>query len=307
MGNVPSEYFINELSLLTFKSLLKTSPDLMFVKNIDLVYIAASDSFVKMVGIDSEADLIGKTDYDLFDKPLAAHYISVDRRVLDTGIPIINLLEPVPDENGRRKYSSTSKYILTDNEKNVLGLYGIGRDVTAQVELEQEIIKREQFKLISETDTLTGLLNRKSTFENIKEHINTCSSDDKHALLFIDIDYFKQVNDCYGHPYGDKVLQGAADKLLALFGDNNNVVGRIGGDEFLVFIPGVVDIHDIKSKASSLIDMDLGSDDVLKDVTFSVGVTICDGTKGFEELYEESDRAMYNAKENGRNQIAISE
>ena len=104
--------------------------DLSFAKDCEYRYLCASDAFVKLVGLDSERELIGRTDYDLFDKAVADRYHKDDVHLMESGEPIIDLLEAIPSDDGVQHYSSTSKYLLRDEEGAVVGLYGVGRDVT---------------------------------------------------------------------------------------------------------------------------------------------------------------------------------
>ncbi len=122
---------LNNLIDVAFKSLLESSKDLIFVKDVNLVYAAASMPFVNMVGKDSVEDIINKTDLDIFaDKSLAKRYVSDDKKLLSKGKNLVDYIEPITDDDGRARYGSTSKYILTDDDGNALGILGITRDIT---------------------------------------------------------------------------------------------------------------------------------------------------------------------------------
>ncbi|MBE5963568.1 MAG: GGDEF domain-containing protein [Lachnospira sp.] len=127
-----------------FYAMLANTTDMIFVKNEDSVYIAASLPFVKMVGKDEVLDIIGKTDMEIFeDKKLAKRYISDDKKLLEAGKDLLNYMEPITQENGHARYGSTSKYILRNDDKEIIGILGITKDITkeyiAKQSYEQEL------------------------------------------------------------------------------------------------------------------------------------------------------------------------
>ena len=130
------------------QTLMEHSLDMVFFKNTDLIYLAASDSFARMVGLDKGLDIVGKTDYDIFESALAKKYTEDDREVLASGSNIECYIEPIPDQAGKKRYSSTSKYVVRGGDGTIIGLCGVSRDVTAQVELEAEREARQLSRLI---------------------------------------------------------------------------------------------------------------------------------------------------------------
>ncbi len=132
-----------------FQTILHTTADMMFVKDLGLRYVAASPAFVHMVGKRSVDEIIGHTDFELFDDPeLARRYVADDKRLLKNGRDLVNYIEPITDEEGRARYSSTSKYILSDSCGNTVGLLGIGRDVTREYIVHQGY--RQELKYLFE-------------------------------------------------------------------------------------------------------------------------------------------------------------
>ena len=122
----------NNLLDVAFQTMLKNSRDMMFIKDINSVYVAASGPFVKMVGKETEAQLLGKTDAEIFDdKNLAKRYLADDRKLIAGGIDLVDYIEPIPEEEeGKARYGSTSKYILRNQEGKTMGILGITRDIT---------------------------------------------------------------------------------------------------------------------------------------------------------------------------------
>lgn len=118
------------------ESYLKNSSDMLFVKDTNLVYVAASDSFVKLLNLSSQDDIVGKTDFEIFPKELAEKYVADDKLVINNNEAIIDMVERLPYKDGKPRYSSTSKHAVYDNKDKIIGLYGIGRDITPQIEAE---------------------------------------------------------------------------------------------------------------------------------------------------------------------------
>ena len=122
-----------------FQTLFDKSEDMMFIKDVNLVYIAATMPFARMVGKESVDEVVGKTDFEIFeDQLLAKRYVSDDRKLLANKKDLINYIEPITDEDGQARYGSTSKYILRDANGNQIGILGITRDIT------REYINRQQ-------------------------------------------------------------------------------------------------------------------------------------------------------------------
>lgn len=129
-------YFDTEAGDLVSASLrmiLENTRDMMFIKDINLVYRAASAPFVKMVGKKSADEIINRTDTEIFDdKNLAERYVADDRKLLAEGSHRIDYMEPITDEGGQARYGSTSKYILRDQAGRTIGILGITRDITRE-------------------------------------------------------------------------------------------------------------------------------------------------------------------------------
>lgn len=114
-----------------FQTMMENTSDMMFVKNMDLKYVAVSQPFVKMTGKENAEELINKTDYEIFeDENLAIRYVADDKKLLSEGKDLINYMEPITTKEGQARYGSTSKYILRDSQGNAIGILGITKDVT---------------------------------------------------------------------------------------------------------------------------------------------------------------------------------
>ncbi|HQS66017.1 MAG TPA: diguanylate cyclase [Sulfuricurvum sp.] len=162
-------------------------------------------------------------------------------------------------------------------------------------------------------DPLTKLLNRNLYFEIYNKEKQRCSRDFKYlAHITLDIDFFKQYNDTYGHIKGDIVLQKVAHEMERSFNRVSDFIFRIGGEEFAIVCSAssVEDIHNMGENLCKNIEMlrlEHLSSSVQNVVTISVGISIlaCTSNVPFEEVCEQSDVALYKAKSAGRNQVHI--
>ena len=163
--------------------------------------------------------------------------------------------------------------------------------------------KREELSVMDQlrTDALTGALNRGAFLDAAEKIFSQPCSAGLHALVMVDVDHFKCINDRFGHGYGDRVLTRICDALRsALRADD--LVGRIGGDEFVLLLKHVASREALLSKINSLC-LQLNqriSEDIVVSCSFGAAACPQDGTS-FDELYWKADTALYAAKEAGRN------
>ena len=170
--------------------------------------------------------------------------------------------------------------------------------------------KTKEIRIMSETDALTGLYNRRAAENHITRQMQEDgrNPDCVRPLISIDLDKFKQVNDTYGHLEGDALLVAVADTLRTSV-RSSDIVGRIGGDEFIVYLGNVTDKKDAEAVADKLCTA-IRSLSTLKpewsEISASIGISFADRAEiEMEELYIAADKAMYSSKGNGRNQYQI--
>lgn len=156
-------------------------------------------------------------------------------------------------------------------------------------------------------DALSGLLNRAAAESYINQRLAAMTPDELCALFIVDLDNFKQVNDILGHPAGDRAIIQAAQILSGLF-RASDIVGRLGGDEFIIFLSGKLTEQLIRKKARAICQhlyLALGVNQRVF-VTASVGVYISSsGRQQFTGLYHSADLALYKAKKNGKHGFCI--
>jgi diguanylate cyclase (GGDEF)-like protein len=167
----------------------------------------------------------------------------------------------------------------------------------------------EKFKKLSITDELTGLYNRRHFQELIQSDIEvSIRYGNSNSLLLIDVDFFKKINDNYGHPCGDQVLV-EVSKTMKVSLRKTDILCRIGGEEFAVLCRQAdrVDATDVAEKIRSIVERSsvMCGDDRIK-CTISIGISTFDGKDknlSLEAIYRESDLAVYHAKKSGRNTV----
>ena len=189
---------------------------------------------------------------------------------------------------------------LMDSNNNMVSIVGKIEDV------DEEVKEKEKLELKSRTDGLTGLIN-KQTFEEETMKFLMTSITTGSALLFIDMDHFKDVNDKFGHSMGDRAIRDIALKLQIIFA-NCDLVSRFGGDEFLIFVKNI--------PRDTLIDKLTWAVEKLKEtysnnvdtvqLSASIGVAYCMADKiDYTTLLEAADNSLYAAKELGRSRYII--
>lgn len=179
----------------------------------------------------------------------------------------------------------------------------------ALANVESMRIARDGYKLESEMDKLTGLLNKVATERLAHERLVNMAEGTMAALYIIDLDHFKEANDTYGHQVGDVILKDFAAKLKALF-RTGDCVGRFGGDEFVVLICGLPDNSVIIRKAKQILTLARSIAVPGKDVhiTASVGIAIVSRPgHEYNEIFHAADNSLYRVKKAGRDGYAIGE
>lgn len=168
---------------------------------------------------------------------------------------------------------------------------------------------QQQLRDLAATDPLTGLYNRRHLFERLRQELKRYERyEERFALILIDADHFKQVNDCHGHAVGDATLRWIADTCMKCVRETD-LVGRFGGEEFIILLP-----HTTAADASvvaerirlAMHETDREARGGAAKVTLSLGVAEAGPTtNNFDDILKAADDALYAAKRNGRDQLAI--
>ncbi|NLJ58465.1 MAG: GGDEF domain-containing protein [Tissierellia bacterium] len=206
----------------------------------------------------------------------------------------------IPLKKGGYKVFKTIFSYVCDDKEDVDSIIG------KLVDISEEFTEKEKLISKTKTDGLTGLYNPLATRELIEEKLKRKENNKNgvDAFLFIDLDYFKEINDNLGHLTGDYVLQTIGESLKNTF-RKTDIMGRVGGDEFCVYLKDIPSIEFVKTKCLALIE---AVDNIKLDmpVSISIGVALSNGNDSYEELFEKADLAMYAGKHRGKGQIIFS-
>lgn len=278
------------------RAVLDNFPFPVWLKDRESRFLSVNQPFARYFGQPSPESLVGKTDYDIAAREFAEMHVADDRAVLESGVPR-NVEEPV-ENGGRTIWKETYKSPVHMNGQ-VIGTVGYARDISARKEAEARVA------FLANHDPLTSLPNRTLAKDRAEQSMNLAErSGSKTALLFLDVDNFKTINDSLGHPVGDALLQEVAARLRGCVRDTDTI-SRQGGDEFLILLSDVRDAESIEGvldKILSRLAIPIRVEGHELSMTMSIGVAIFpDDGRDFDTLFRRADTAMYRAKEAGRN------
>ncbi|MGQ0656071.1 MAG: EAL domain-containing protein [Betaproteobacteria bacterium] len=279
-----------------YRRLFELSPDALLIHRSGTILLV-NGMCMKLFGARTPEELVGRPVLDLFDaesRKLAAQRIE---RTLRGNQPA-----PAAERRIVRLDGATTEVEVAASPFSLEGSPSVQvvlRDITERKRAE------ERLKHLAQYDPLTGLPNR-SLFRDRLEHglAQAQRSGRPLALLFVDLDRFKMVNDTLGHATGDKLLQQAATRLKECL-RSDDTVARFGGDEFGMILLGLAQPGDaglVAQKINALLARPFELDGHTAFVSASIGITLYpDDATGAEALSMNADAAMYRAKENGRN------
>lgn len=277
------------------EKILKELPSNIYLKDAEGKYVFATHYWHHLhTEGDPNWTIRGKTDIEIReDKDNALKAMESDKELLRTGKGT-NYVIKEEGKNGV-EYLELIKRPVFDDDGKVSGIIALINNVTETQTLKLELEKR------SKTDSLTGLLNKQETESEI-ENIIKNYPEEHSALMMVDVDEFKEVNDKFGHAAGDRVLKTIGEILHYSF-KGMDIAGRIGGDEFMVYL------RDIKpdtaiSLAAKISDRArhlFQGEPLERHISISIGISeFPEHGKNFEDLYRAADMALYFVKEHGR-------
>ncbi len=295
-----------EKELLTQENLLRTIinviPDLIWLKDTEGKYLACNTKFEQLYGA-KESEIIGKDDFDFVDQRSAQSFRDNDYMAIEMDGSRANEEVLVFADGSYEGLFETIKTPMKDLEGNVIGVLSIARDIN------ERKAREEQLKVYANYDMLTGLANRTLFMEHLSHSITLRKPSKQYsAVLFIDLDHFKEINDTFGHSTGDKMLK-LVSKCLQDILREEDILSRHGGDEFTILLENIHTPLDAAHIAQNILDrlkMPLTIDNHQFYISASIGITIIpDDSSDPETLLRFADIAMYKAKDNGRDRYAF--
>ncbi|MES2352860.1 MAG: EAL domain-containing protein [Pseudomonadota bacterium] len=285
-----------------FRDLIELSVDWYWEQDEVFRYTMMAGGILKKIGF-KQNEFIGKKRWEQPGIVVAEGHWETHKAVLAAHEPFYNFAYQWVDESGKLVHVISSGLPIFDNQGNFKGYRGIGRDVTEQ------FLSEERIRYLAYHDGLTGLPNRVRFSEILNHSLHLASRHNKKlAVLFIDLDRFKNINDTLGHEAGDILLQEAGKKLKDCL-RKNDTVARLGGDEFVVLIEEVVDTNHVITVAQKVLAAMIKPFKLVGQelrVTASVGVSMFpeDGVDE-QTLMKNADIALYRAKEEGKNNYQL--
>lgn len=308
-----------------FRNLVEATSDWIWEIDENNSYIYASPRVRDILGYEPD-EVIGKTPFDLMDAPEAKRIRTIFAKLVEQQLPLVNVQNTNRHKDGHTVVLETSGVPVIDADGNFRGYRGIDRDISERKRVENALVESEcRLRQLADFDELTKLPNRRLLFDRIgRAMLASKRSGCYGALMFLDLDNFKPLNDTYGHDVGDLLLIEVARRINSCVREVDTVA-RFGGDEFVVML-SELDVGKAQSCAqASIVAEKIRSilaepyvltfpiaNDALKTVTHhctsSIGVVLFinhDASSG--DILKWADRAMYQAKENGRNTVYFIE
>lgn len=292
-----------EIERAHLRTLIGAIPDLIWLKDVDGRYISCNREFERFFGA-LEHEIVGKTDRDFVPDALAETFQQHDHNAMVAGEPTRNEEWITYASDGRRLLIETTKVPMRTPDGRLLGVLGVGHDITERQAHQQQLEKMAHF------DTLTGLPNRVLLADRLQQAlVQTQRRKTVLAVAYLDLDGFKNINDRYGHDTGDQLLKGLAGHMRHALREVDTLA-RLGGDEFVAIY---LDLPSVESSLPLLARLLAAASEVVQlenlsiKVSASLGVTFYpqDDVTEADQLLRQADQAMYQAKQMGKNRYHI--
>jgi len=282
-------------------AIIEEAPDFIFAKDLEGRYTVINSAAARAVGKPVE-DIIGKTNFDLFPPDLARKLDEEDKNVLLTGKT--HSFEQSMEIDGSTRTLLTTKYSHFDSEGNPVGILGIGRDIT------ERKLAEEKIRHLANHDELTGLPTLRLGRDRLSGAIALARRNKTSAaVLYLDLDGFKEVNDSLGHKAGDHVLIEVGERLTQSVRETDTVA-RLGGDEFIIVLTQVTEETAyvmVAEKVIKTLTRPIGINGQDVNISASIGIALYpDHGDTTDELIKQADGAMYGVKRKGKNNYAIA-
>lgn len=285
------------------RTIVATIPDLVWLKDQQGRYLFCNEMFERFFGA-KEAEIIGKTDYDFVSGDLADLFYTYDQKAMLSGRASINEECVTFADDRHVAFLETIKTPMYDAQGNLIGILGIARDISERKKMQDDLQQQ------AITDELTGIFNRRHfLFRADEETRRIRRYGGQCALLMLDIDSFKKINDVYGHCVGDTVLQAVAETCSRMIRDTD-LFGRLGGEEFAILLMETdqigAEVVAERIRAGIYHTEFCSLTEEIIHLSVSIGIAVFHAAdETLASLISRADGALYEAKNNGRNQVAI--
>lgn len=277
------------------QDVLDKTPTIVYVKDLRGRYALVNHKYEEFFRI-SRDNVLGKTDRELYPPPIAVSMSRTDKEALEKK-RAIEVDEKIPHEDGPHEYL-TVKFPLVDANGAPYAVCGIATDITERKKTEAQI------KHMAFHDLVTNLPNRRL----LKESLDVALAHAKRtnrlvALIFLDLDHFKNINDTFGHEAGDLLLRETADRLRRCL-RKTDIPARSGGDEFNALLTNIKSPGDAALVAAKILSalaapFEAGAHKIVTSASAGLAIFPDDGTTA-DTLMKHADLALYRAKATGR-------
>lgn len=298
---------------LVIDTIRKFGRDTIYFKDRDSKFIWNNYMHANQLGVMKPEDLVGKTDFDFFPQEFAERARAMELQIMATGTPIINIEEALGDEeNDNMKYYLASKYPLYDMNNEIVGTWGISRDITEQKKLELELERSyHKMELLARVDDLSGLYNRRYFYETLEKYASLYerrTDGSTFALFVADVDDMTHVNDMYGQLNGDIVLRSIAELCVSNVRKEDTCF-RTGGDEFAIVLLDTDKISAVgmaKKLVEQIANEPIVLDGKREKVTISAGLAMFDPEDpDISDLLSKAERKLNKSKREGKNKVSF--
>ena len=299
--------------MLVIDTIRKYGRDTIYFKDKDSKFIWNNYMHANQLGVIKPDDLVGKSDFDFFPKEFAEKARQVELEIMRTGKPVLNIEEELPvNDDDDVKYYIASKYPLYDRNNEIVGTWGISRDITEIKKLELEIERSyHKMELLARVDDLSGLYNRRYFYETLEKYASLYerrTDGSTFALLVADVDDMTNVNDMYGQQNGDIVLRSLAELFVSNVRTEDTCF-RTGGDEFAIVLLDTDKISAIgiaKKLVEQIANEPIILDGKREKVTISAGLAVFDSSNpDISDLLSKAERKLNKSKREGKNKVSF--
>ncbi len=280
------------------------------------IWVATPDFSKLKYANDGYANIFGRSEYELYCNPMSfLDHVHEDDRTRVAKVfsrrPLENwdIQYRIYDSKGEVKYLHDRGNLIFDDRETQTLILGTADDITREKNQQQALMSAvTKLEHLSQTDSLTGLANRREILSQLSDEIARMERGQKAStLVYVDLNKFKEINDKYGHKVGDNALVEFSQQMKVLLRDSDRF-GRIGGDEFVILLYGTDDKEtEIFFERIAQHDFTLNVNNTsVVPITFSVGwVTWSAEISSVEEWLDKADEVMYEKKHNLQGQVVI--
>jgi len=301
----PSETTRLKEEVFLLQTLMDTIPDQIYFKDRNSRFTRINPAEAKVLGLSSPSGAVGHSDWDFFSPEHAAQAFRDEQEIVKTGVPLVNVEEKETKPDGSVRWVSTTKMPLRNTEGRIIGTFGVSRDITQRKDFEEQLARQAFYDLLTQMPNRALFMNR---LQHLFRRDKASQSGRLFAVLYLDIDRFKGINDTLGHQAGDHLLTQIARRLEGCV-RASDTLARLGGDEFTALLEDIqseVDATRVAAKINEELSVPFFLGEVEVFATASIGIAFSSSHyQQPEDMLRDADTAMYRAKSDGRSRHRV--